>query len=175
MIQKPRGAGNEQGESLHRREYEGVIVSAQPPLLELNSQSRREYSGYVANSSLDRTRSKHPSSAFGSVHRLPTFHKIPRIHTNPTWKPNSTSIGKLVTEAVHPMASSPNDGQTGLEYHFSERLINDSGFSTGHGHMSGIPPHELEQLLINFAGRLYEESKTPFQWKASVRIYRKCG
>jgi hypothetical protein len=58
---------------------------------------------------------------------------------------------------------------------FAQRLIHDSKKMAGLECISKIPPSELELLLKVFAGRLHEESTTPFGWKASVQLHQGSG
>jgi hypothetical protein len=56
--------------------------------------------------------------------------------------------------------------------HFVERLLDDSKTTAGLEHMREMPPSQIEPLLEGFAGRLHEESTTPFAWNVSARLHR---
>ena len=147
---------------------EKLLVSGKQPGNDNSSKSLLQYDPIHSSGDIS---SQQQPSIFDSTRRTLDTHAS-------TLETSSTSAHPISTLASDKDDDSSEASSTDTVVNsyinlFTQKLIADSKISAGRKGTTRILPLELEHVLKRFAGRLHEESKIPFEWKASKRLNRK--
>lgn len=117
--------------------------------------------GSILNSSIDHNYRAYPSTLGTS--RDPTG---PRTGSSSMHK----EIDNEDAETTYSVNTNMNDNVASYVQIFVQRLLGEFEADASPSLKLGIPSVELSEIIKCFAGKLHEESQTPFGWEASVSI-----
>ncbi|KAF2820293.1 kinase-like protein [Ophiobolus disseminans] len=150
-----------------------LFGDAEAPGTSTLSQSSRD----IFDDSLNSMRSQPPPSIFDSVNLNNKPYPSTLGTSDDAMKPEPEVIHDHRddddTESTYSTISSSNHTEVGYVEIFAHRLIHELKVEMKVEGALDVQPSVLDEMLKAFAGRLHEESVSPFQWEASATLHRK--